>query len=147
MRPTGEMRGGLAFPFPLRKPLSAGFLCRSNFPPELFYKESFQWISLGVFRGAHGRCSMSTQLRILWPYLYPQCMMLHILVLTKAEQLCGNIGKLLKTVKEAEGYQRAFLSSLICSFCSSASLDENRRYWERRACGIDTQRNLSQKLF
>lgn len=73
--------------------------------------------------------------------------MLHILVLTKAEQLCGNIGKLLKTVKEAEGYQRAFLSSLICSFCSSASLDENRRYWERRACGIDTQRNLSQKLF
>ena len=60
-----------------------------------------------------------------------------MLVLTKAEQLCGNIGKLLKTVEEAVGDQRALLSSLLCSFCQAASLDENRRNWEGGAGGVD----------
>ena len=68
--------------------------------------------------------------------------LLHMLVLTKAEQLGGDVWKLLKTVEEAVRDQGAFLSSLLCSVCSSPSLDEDGRYWEGRAGGVDAQGNL-----
>lgn len=65
-----------------------------------------------------------------------------MLVLTKAEQLGGNVWKFLETVKEAVRHQGAFLSSLVCPFSSSPSLDEDGRDWKGGAGGVDAQRNL-----
>ena len=70
----------------------------------------------------------------------------HILVLTKTEQLCGNVWKFLETVEEAVCHQGAFLSSLLFPFCCSPSLDEDWRDWEGGAGGVDTQRNLPSQL-
>ena len=64
------------------------------------------------------------------------------LVLTKAEQLGGDVWQLLKTVEEAVRDQGAFFSSLLCVVYSSPSLDEDGRDWERGAGGVDAQRNL-----
>ena len=65
-------------------------------------------------------------------------------MLTKAEQLCGNVWKFLKTVEEAECDQGAFISSLLCSIISSStpSLDEDGRDGKGGAGGVDAQRNL-----
>ena len=76
-------------------------------------------------------------MRAVHRHVHSHKKVVHMLVLTKAEQLCGNIGKLLETVQEAVGDQGAFLSSLLCSFCQAASLDENWRDWEGGAGGVD----------
>ena len=65
-----------------------------------------------------------------------------MLVLTKAEQLGGDVWQLLKTVEEAVRDQGAFLPSLLCPVWSSPSLDEDGRDWEGGAGGVDAQRNL-----
>ena len=112
-----------------------------------------------MFVGAHVRCFLSihaqqlceaadnllvlssahARIYIVHRHVHSHKNVVYMLVLTKAEQLCGNIGKLLETVEEAVGDQGAFLSSLLCSFCQAASLDENWRDWEGGAGGVDAQ--------